>query len=403
MGTKTRLRLPRSPFLDAVRKSGLLPPDDLCALITQFDIDEATLNDPIKLAALFVRKKALTKFQVMQLLHGKTQGFKLGPYTIMEGIRQDRVGMVFRALDTRSKTNVSLKVLPTDRAGDPTILRAFATEVRKAAQVDHPSVARVLDLAEWNGTYFVASELPTGTPLDKTLAAGPLPCDKAAQYAAQVAVALRFAHQQGLVHRDIKPGNICVNDDGSVKLIDLGLTHMLENPWKQVTKRIKTQEYADEITHIAPEQAWGVEPDGRSDIYSLGSTLFQLLTGQTPFQGTATEQMADRQIRGIPAPSTIRPDVPRELDEIVVKMGQHNPHERYQSADELIVALHAWLPLTQWASLAALVQPKRVEAERPQTQEAATAKAKSGPPAVLIAGGVALVAVLAGLAMILLK
>jgi eukaryotic-like serine/threonine-protein kinase len=401
MGTKTRLRLPRSPFLDAVRKSGLLTPDDLVAFITQNDVDEATLTDPIKLAAALVRKKLLTKFQAMQLLHGKTQGFKLGHYTILDGIRQDRVGMVFRATDERTKKQVSLKVLPTDRASDPTILRAFADEVRKAATVQHPNVARVLDLAEWCGTYFVVTELPLGQTLDKVLANGPLPADKVGQYAAQVAIALKAAHAAGLVHRDIKPGNIAVAPDGSVKLIDLGLTHMLENPWKQVTKRIKTQEYADEITHIAPEQAWGCEPDARSDVYSLGSTLFHLLTGRPPFPGTATEQMAERQIADIPAPSSVRADVPRDLDQIVCKMGAKEPHLRYPNANELIKALHGWLPVTQWAAIAGTLEMTPLTAER--TAVAAPAAAKGGPPAALIAAGVAAAALAVGVAALLLK
>jgi serine/threonine protein kinase len=136
-----------------------------------------------------------------------------------------------------------------------------------------------------------------------------------------------------------------------VKLIDLGLTHMLENPWARVTKRISTKEYAEEIAHIAPEQAWGCDIDARSDVYGLGSTFYYLLTGQVPFPGLAPEMMAERQIRGVPSPAAIKPEIPKEIDTIVRKMGAKDPHERYPTAREVVIAMHSWLPLDQWAAL----------------------------------------------------
>ncbi|QEL13709.1 serine/threonine protein kinase [Limnoglobus roseus] len=353
MSTATRLRLPRSPFFDAVRKSGLLAPDDLVAFITQNTIDDATYHNPIKLAALFVRKKLLTKFQAMHLLKGKTRGFILDHYKILSGIRQDRVGMVFLAEDLNTRRQLTLKVLPTDRTSDNTILREFVKEVRNAARVDHPNVARVLDLCYWNGTHFVVSEFVDAPTLDKILEKGPLAPDAAAQLVAQVALALREVHQRGLFHRDIKPANIALLPDGRVKLLDLGLTHMLENPWTHVTKRIKTAEYAEEIDHVAPEQAWGNEPDARSDVYGLGSTFFTLLTGRSPFPGLAAEKMAERQVKDVPDPRLLNPNVPQQLSQIVQKMGARDPQNRYPSAMELLAALQPWLPISDWLTIAA--------------------------------------------------
>jgi hypothetical protein len=352
MGTKTRLRLPQSGFLDAVRKSGLLAPDDLVAFLAEHAADEAILADPVRLATLLVRKKLLTKYQAVQLLNGKVQGFRLDHYKILDGVRQDRVGIVFLAEDTRTRRPVWVKVLPTERVSDNTILEAFTKEVRAAARVDHANVARVLDMGVYRGTYYVVTEAAPGPTLDRLLAArGPLSPHAAARYVAQVAVALRFAHEQGLYHRDVKPANVAVDADGRVKLLDLGLTHMLENPWAKVTRRISTKEYAEEIDHIAPEQAWGWEPDARSDVYSLGSTFYTLLTGQSPFPGTAAEKMQQRQLRGVPAPSSVRPGLPRELDAVVLKMAAKDPHERYASAGEVAAALHPWLPLAEWVAL----------------------------------------------------
>jgi serine/threonine protein kinase len=351
LATSTRLPKLRSPFLNAIRKSGLLTPDDLIGVIAAAGIDPA-VTDPIQLAALLVRKKLLTKFQAMQLLNGRTQGFVLEHYKILDGIRQDRVGMVFLAEDGNTRQRVSVKVLPTDRASDPTILRAFTHEVRAAAKVEHENVARVLDMGYWQGTHFVVSEFVPAPTLDKVVSAkGPLAPHAAAQVIAQAAVGLYAAHQRDLIHRDVKPGNIALFPDRRVKLLDLGLTHMLENPWSRVTKRITTKEYAEEIAHIAPEQAWGCEIDARSDVYSLGSTFYYLLTGQVPFPGLAPEMMAQRQIRGVPLPSAVRAGIPKEIDLIVKRMGAKDPHERFPSAREVLVAMHAWLPVEQWQGL----------------------------------------------------
>jgi len=243
-------------------------------------------------------------------------------------------------------------VLPTDRTNDPTILSAFRQEVRLAAQVDHANVARVLDYGIHQGIHFVVSEYVPGPTLDKSLAGkGTIDPNVVARHIARVAVVLKFAHANGLFHRDIKPANIALTEDGRVKLIDLGLTHMLENPWARVTTRIKTSEYAEEIDHVAPEQAWGCDQDARSDIYSLGSTFFTLLTRRSPFPGDAADKLKERQLHPVPPPSELNPEVTPELDRIVQKMGHNHPHERYQTCDELLIDLHTWLPVTEWLSL----------------------------------------------------
>lgn len=351
MSTSTKLQL-RSPFLQAVMKSGLLAADDLVAALSMYDADQIAAAEPLQLATFFVRKKLLTKFQAMQLLSGRTQGFVLGKYKITQGLRQDRVGMVFLAEDTESKGTVVVKVLPTDRVNDDTMYRPFLTEARQASHVVHPTVARVLDVGVWCGTHYVACEYVPAPTLDKVVAdKGPLSPHLAGQVIAQAAVALMFAHKQKLIHRDLKPANIAVFPDRRVKLLDVGLTHMLDNPWAKVTKRINLKEYAEEIAHIPPEQAWGCELDARSDIYSLGSTAYYLMTGEFPFPGTATEMMTERQLHGIPKPSLVRAGVPRELDELVEKMGAKDPHERFQSAAEVVAAFQAWLPVAEWAAL----------------------------------------------------
>ncbi|QJW92877.1 serine/threonine protein kinase [Frigoriglobus tundricola] len=361
----TKIRLPRNAFLETVQKSGLLAPDDLIAVLSQYDPDKIAAADPIQVATFLVRKKLLTKFQAMHLLHGRTQGFVLGKYRLLDGIRQDRVGMVFKAEAAETKELVSVKVLPTERVSDNTVFRAFTDEVRTAARVEHPNVARILDLSSYHGTHFVVSEHIPAPTLDKVIAEqGPLDPNTAAQVVAQVAIGLLHAHRQNVLHRDIKPGNIALLPDGRVKLIDLGLTHMLENPWQKATQRMNLKEYADEIAHIAPEQAWGCELDGRSDVYSLGSTFYTLLTGRVAFPGLATQAMTDRQTRDLPPPSQVRPGVPQELDELVTRMGAKDPQKRFASAVEVVTAMQAWLPLADWNALGLVVKPKPAPARK---------------------------------------
>jgi eukaryotic-like serine/threonine-protein kinase len=361
VGTKTRIRIPRSPFFSALTKSGLIPPDDLIELVAKYDITDETVADPIRVATFFVKRKLLTKYQAMQLLQGRTGGFLLGPYKVLDGLRQDRVGMVFLAEDTRGGRQVAIKVLPTDRTNDPTILSAFRQEVKLAAQVDHANVARVLDYGIHQGVHYVVSEHVPGPTLDKTLVGDrPIDPNVIARHVARVAVVLKFAHAHGLFHRDVKPANIGLTADGRVKLIDLGLTHMLESPWARVTTRIKTKEYAEEIDHVAPEQAWGCDIDARSDIYSLGSTFYTLLTRRSPFPGDAADKLKNRQLQPVPPPSAFNPQVTAELDHIVQRMGHNQPHERYQSCDELLFDLHPWLPVTEWLALGIAPPPPKV-------------------------------------------
>lgn len=379
MSTSTRLRLPRCRFIQTVVKSGLLAPDDIIEVFAQYDPEQIEAAEPLQVATILVRKKLLTKFQAMQLLQGKTQGFVLGQYKITQGLREDRVGLLFLAEDTeRGNAVVSVKVLPTDRVSDDTMYRPFLNEARAACKVTHDSVARVLDVGVWRDTHFVVTEHVPAPTLDKIVTEnGPMSPNAAAQAIAQIAVGLMHAHARNLMHRDIKPANIAMFPSRKVKLLDLGLTHMLDNPWAKVTKRINLKEYAEEIAHIPPEQAWGCELDARSDIYSLGSTAFYLITGRHPFPGSAQDMMTDRQVKDIPKLSSVRAGVPPELDEIVRKMGAKDPVNRYQSAQELVVALQSWLPVSEWQTINEQIRTKPAEAPAPKPRVGFWAKLKS--------------------------
>ena len=378
MSSKTRIRMPNTPFLDAVRKSGLLAPDDLIGVLSRYEPEEIEATDPIHLATYLVRKKLLTKFQAMQLLNGRTGGFLLGRYKVLDGLRQDRVGMVFLAEHMDGGQKVFVKVLPTERASDREQLAAFMDEVQLASRVNQPAVARVLDTGVLNGTHYVVTEYVSAPTMDKVLANnGPVSPGVAALVAAQVALGLQHAHAVGLLHRDIKPQNIALFPDRRVKLLDLGLTNLLDDPFKQKTKRINLKEYAEEVAHIAPEQAWGAELDARSDLYSLGSTLYELLTGEPAFSGFATETMQARQNEDIPPPSAVRRDIPEPLDQLVQKLGARDPDERFQRASEVIAAVYPWLPPAEWETLG--VPAPRPTIKKPAVKKPAVADAATKP------------------------
>jgi serine/threonine protein kinase len=215
--------------------------------------------------------------------------------------------------------------------------------------------------------------------LDKIVAQhGPLVPADAAQIVAKAAVGLMKVHEKGLVHRDLKPSNVAVTEDGKVKLIDVGLTHMIDNPFAAQTRRINMKEYADEIAHLAPEQGWGGELDARSDIYSLGSTFYYLLTGQVAFPGPALKSMADRQITDIPLPSWVRTEVPVEIDEVVQKLGAKNPVDRPDSAAEVVALLNRWLPAVERVALG--LPAKAPAPAKKKSKSLAAAPALPPPP-----------------------
>jgi serine/threonine-protein kinase len=370
--------------LKTLLRSGLLSLEVLVEALAGYTREQLETMAPIHVAALLVRKKLLTKFQAMQLLQGRSGGFLLGAYKILEGIRQDRVGMVFLGENTETQQRVSVKVIPTDRVSDKAAFATFLKEVRTAAGVNHSTIAQILDIGVLTGTHYVISELVEAPTLDQVVAEeGPLSPQAAIQIVAQVALGLKQAHAVGLLHRDIKPQNIAVLPNRRVKLLDLGLTNLLDDPWQQKTKRINMDEYANEIAHIPPEQAVMTELDARSDLYSLGSTIYTALTGKAAFPGLAMESMAARQSQDIPLPSLIRPDLPAYIDALVKKLGARDPNARIASAADVVTMVYPHLPAAEWKALgvhiahASIKSPSTTSVIRPRVLEEKAAKIDS--------------------------
>ncbi|MSR58885.1 MAG: serine/threonine protein kinase [Planctomycetaceae bacterium] len=266
------------------------------------------------------------------------RGIELGHFTIVERIRSGGMGAVFRALDTRLNRVVALKVLPPALTRDPSIVQRFKNEAQSAAQLDHENIARVFYVGEEHGLNFIAFEFITGTNIRELIQQqGRLPVGIAVNYALQIASALVHTSAQGVVHRDIKPSNIIITPAGRAKLVDLGLARK-ENRDDQAVDLTMAGTTLGTFDYISPEQARDPRTaDVRSDIYSLGCTLYHMLTGDPPYpEGTVLQKLLQHQGDDAPDPALKNSAVPENLSVVIRKMMAKDPRRRYQNAEQLV-------------------------------------------------------------------
>ena len=245
---------------------------------------------------------------------------------------------VHLARDLRLSRDVAIKVLRADLARDPTFYLRFRREAHNAAALNHPAIVAVYDTGEAETDagplpYIVMEYVDGDTLRDIVRSNGPMAPRHAMEVIADVCAALDFSHRNGIVHRDVKPANIMINRAGAVKVMDFGIARAISDassPMTQTAAVIGTAQY------LSPEQARGEQVDARSDVYSLGCVLYEVLTGQPPFSGDSPVAVAYQHVReDPPTPSEINPDIPRELDSIILKAMSKNPANRYQSAGDM--------------------------------------------------------------------
>jgi beta-lactam-binding protein with PASTA domain/predicted Ser/Thr protein kinase len=249
---------------------------------------------------------------------------------------------VWLARDRVLDRPVAVKIMFAQFATDPLFVERFRREAKSAGNLNHPNIVGVYDWGEQGGTYFIVMEYIEGPSVAEVLKSeGPLHPRRAAEIAADVAEALSFAHVEGVIHRDIKPGNIMLTKAGRAKVTDFGIARLATAPNNELTKAGSVMGTA---TYFSPEQAQGHTLDGRSDLYSLGAVLFEMLTGQPPFQAESPVAIAYKHVQERPRrPASIQPGLPFAIEAITLRLLTKNPANRYPDATELRDDLHRFL------------------------------------------------------------
>src|SRR5436189_627207 len=238
---------------------------------------------------------------------------------------------VYLAEDQELGRRVAIKILNDRHSHDEQFVERFRREAKNAAGLSHPNIVSIYDRGEFDGSYYIAMEYLDGRTLKELLVRnGPTPVPIAIDYARQILGALGFAHRNGIVHRDIKPHNIVVRKDGRLKVTDFGIARSGASQMTEAGSIVGTAQY------LSPEQARGAPVDARSDLYSLGIVLYEMLTAKVPFTGDAPVEIAMKHLQVVPdPPSKLRPDVPHDLDAIVMRALAKDPEQRYGSAEEM--------------------------------------------------------------------
>jgi eukaryotic-like serine/threonine-protein kinase len=269
---------------------------------------------------------------------------RLGHYRLIEKLGAGGMGVVWSAHDETLRRDVALKLLAPNQAGDAQSRERFLREARTASALSHPNIITIYEIGSEEGVDFIAMELVKGRTLEDLLRVHPLPVPTALRYAVQIAEAVALAHEAGIVHRDLKPGNIMVKDDGLVKVLDFGLAKAFQRegvaagefgPEAGVTLTARGATYGT-LAYMSPEQSVGDLVDARSDIFSFGVMLYQMLTGSLPFKGaTQSEVLRQIHLSEPPAPSAVRTGLPVELDGVVRRALRKKPGERYSNLNDL--------------------------------------------------------------------
>jgi serine/threonine protein kinase len=332
-------------FLDQLRECQLLERSQLDDL-SRSSISKS--DDSALIARELVQKKWLTSFQVTQLLQGKGTELRVGPYRLLDRLGEGGMGFVYKAYHQQMGRTVALKVIRKEKLNNAIAIRRFQQEIRVISQLSHPNIVTAFDAGQAGENQYFAMEYVEGVDLARMVKKnGPLPLSEACDYVRQAALGLQHAQEHGLVHRDIKPGNLMLANKGSIiKILDMGLVR-LESPSEAVSNGItQVGTVVGTPDYLAPEQAKDSRTvDIRADLYSLGCSLYYLLVGQPPFKAQSLpEVLLKHQTEPPPAVEVYRPDVPMGVQTIIRKLLAKRPEERYQTPAELAAAL---LPYTK--------------------------------------------------------
>ncbi len=337
-----RMTVGPEDFLKRIEESGLL--ND--SIVEQKDRLRAVTSGE-EVAADLVRQKLLTAYQSEVLLSGEDVPLVLGDYVVTESIGRGGMGYVLKARHRRMKRTVAIKFLLKSLTDSDDLRRRFEREVEAAAQLDHQNIVTAYDAGVHEGSHYLVMQYVDGEDLSQIVkSSGPMEIPDAVDVIRQAALGLGYAHDRGVIHRDIKPGNLLLDSEGVVRILDMGLARMMPSPGDELeggahADLTNTGSVMGTIDYMAPEQALDAKSvDHRADIYALGCTLYFLLTSNPPFRNeTVMRRLLAHREQPAPRISEYRPGARPELDEIFATMMAKSPDDRYPSMKHLVVAL----------------------------------------------------------------
>jgi serine/threonine-protein kinase len=331
----------QADLLLAIGRSGILPDREYRAVRAKVKVGEYP-SDPSALVERLVQDEVLTRYQADRLLQGKVRGLVVDRYVILDRLGEGGMGRVYKAQHRLMGRLVALKVIAPRYAARVRSVARFQREIKLIGRLDHPNIIRAYDADQIGPAFYFVMEYAGGQTLGCHLERrGPLPLDEVIDYALQAALGLEHAHHQGIVHRDIKPSNLLLTDARQIKVLDLGLGTLTDASEKTSFATIAGRAVGT-IDFMSPEQADGSRVDGRSDLFSLGCTMYVLLTGRAPFPGDTELERLVRRLKGPPVPITdLRPDLPSAAVRVLEKLLAQRPEDRFPTAAEAASALRA--------------------------------------------------------------
>ncbi len=358
-----------SDLLKVIRKSGVLSDrqfEDLRAKVLAGDYP----FDARTLAQRLVREGILTEYQAGRLLRNKPHGMAVGKYVILDRLGSGSMGRVYKANHLLMGRVVAIKIIAPEIASNTRVVSRFQREMKLVGRLDHPNVVRAYDADEYASILYIVMEYVPGESLGHRFRMrGPLPASDVVRWAADAAWGLGHAHEQGIVHRDVKPSNLLLGEDDRVRVLDLGLATLME---ADAHASFATADgiAVGTVDYMSPEQAMGKDLDGRSDLYSLGCTMYHMISGRHVFPGESPIERLGKRINGSPAPlAGLVDDLPRGLPEVMDRLLSHRIRDRYQKAEEAAEALESVISprrtrrpsATPEPAAAPRVEPKVVE------------------------------------------
>ena len=326
-------------LLNELTAAGILSADE----VTQFEQEIAVGVEA--LLDRLVADERITRYQAEKFLAGKSSDIYFGDYIVLEELGRGGMGTVLLARHRRMDREVAIKILPVTVLESETAVARFYQEVKVAAQLKHPNVVHAYDAGEHHGFHYLVMEYIRGHDLSRVLEQlGPVPPQMALDYIEQAAQGLEYAHRKGVVHRDIKPSNLLLDDEGEVKILDMGLARIGRGAGigQEASLHLTTTgQVMGTVEYMSPEQAEDTRvADARSDIYSLGCTLYRLVTGQSPFsRDTVVKTILAHRESPIPLIATGDNPAMSFLNPLFQRMVAKNPDDRFQSAGELLVEI----------------------------------------------------------------